>query len=388
MSDGSSETAASLATTPLHALHVALSARMVPFAGYDMPVHYPLGVLGEHTHTRTKAGLFDVSHMGQAYVMGPDHQTTAQALEGLVPSDIVGLAPGQQRYTVLLNAEGGIIDDVMVTRPADPAREGHLFMVVNASRKAVDFAHMRAHLPATVVLEPLETHALIALQGPQAVAIFAQHCPAAAGLVFMTATHAAFDGIDIHVSRSGYTGEDGVEVSVAGKDAERLARALLADEAVEPVGLGARDSLRLEAGLCLYGNDIDETTSPVEASIAWVIPKHRRAAADFPGAKRILQELDAGPARKRVGILPDGKAPARAHTPIHAAGAAEGPALGEVTSGGFGPTANGPVAMGYVARAHAKAGTALELMVRGKPRAAHVARLPFTPHAYVRHASD
>jgi len=359
---------------------VELGAKMVPFAGYDMPVQYPLGVLGEHLHTRAKAGLFDVSHMGQAYLIGPDHETTARAFEALVPGDIVGLAPGQQRYTILLNDDGGIIDDLMVTRPLDPVREGHLFIVVNASRKAIDFPHIRKALPAGVTLKTLDTQALVALQGPAAVDVFAKHCPAAANLVFMTATHAKFDDIDVHVSRSGYTGEDGVEVSVAPEDAEKFARILLAHDEVEPIGLGARDSLRLEAGLCLYGNDIDETTSPIEASIAWTIPKQRREAADFPGADRILRELADGVTRKRVGILPDGKAPARGHTEIQVGGSP----TGEITSGGFGPTADGPVAMGYVAREHAKAGTQLDLIVRGKPRAAKVAKLPFAPHRYAK----
>ncbi|MGD1935418.1 MAG: glycine cleavage system aminomethyltransferase GcvT [Candidatus Phaeomarinobacter sp.] len=377
MADGAHET---LEKTALHALHVELGAKMVPFAGYDMPVQYPLGVLGEHLHTRAKAGLFDVSHMGQAYLVGPDHETTAKAFEALAPGDIVGLAPGQQRYTILLNDEGGIIDDLMVTRPLDPAREGHLFLVVNASRKAVDFPHIRKALPEDVTLETLDTQALVALQGPSAVEVFARHCPAAAKLVFMTATHAVFDGMDIHVSRSGYTGEDGVEVSVAPEDAEKFVRTLLAHDDVEPIGLGARDSLRLEAGLCLYGNDIDETTSPIEASIAWTIPKHRREAGDFPGADRILKELADGTGRKRVGILPDGKAPARGHTEIQTGGST----IGEITSGGFGPTADGPVAMGYVAREHAKAGTELDLIVRGKPRAAKVAKLPFAPHRYAK----
>jgi len=377
VADGSPET---LLKTALHALHVELGAKMVPFAGYDMPVQYPMGVLGEHTHTRTKAGLFDVSHMGQAYLVGPDHETTAKALETLVPGDIVGLAPGQQRYTVLLTDEGGIIDDLMVARPDDPALAGRLFLVVNASRKDVDIAHMTKRLPRNVTLEPLADRALVALQGPQAVAIFAKHCPAVTDLTFMTAAHARFDGMDIHVSRSGYTGEDGVEVSVANEDAEKFVRTLLAHDEVEPIGLGARDSLRLEAGLCLYGNDIDETTSPIEASIAWVIPKHRREAGDFPGASRILKELADGPSRKRVGIQPDGKAPARGHTEIQIGGKT----IGEITSGGFGPSVEGPVAMGYVAREHAKIGTALDLIVRGKPRAAHVAKLPFAPHRYAK----
>lgn len=369
-----------LRTTPLHALHVALGAKMVPFAGYDMPVSYPLGVLGEHTHTRTAAGLFDVSHMGQAYLVGADHETVARAFETLVPGDIVGLAPGQQRYTVLLNDDGGIIDDLMVTRPADPALAGRLYLVVNAACKDGDFARIESRLPPGVTLERLDAHALVALQGPKAVEVFARHCPQAADLVFMTAGSATFDGIPVHVSRSGYTGEDGVEVSIAAGDAEAMVRALLAHDEVEAIGLGARDSLRLEAGLCLYGHDIDETTSPIEASLTWVIPKRRREAGDFPGAARILRELTDGPARKRVGILPEGRAPAREHTQIRAGAAA----AGEITSGGFGPTVGGPVAMGYVATDFAKPGTPLDLIVRGTPRPAKVAKLPFAPHRYVK----
>lgn len=369
-----------LETTALHALHVELGAKMVPFAGYDMPVQYPLGVLGEHLHTRTKAGLFDVSHMGQAFLIGPDHETTAKALEALVPGDMLGLGLGQQRYTVLLTDDGGIIDDLMVTRSRSTDDDGRLMLVVNASRKNVDYAHMESRLPSGVRLETRPDRALLALQGPMAVDVLARHSPQAKDLSFMTATSGEFDGIDLHMSRSGYTGEDGYEISVAADKAEDVARALLAHDEVEPIGLGARDSLRLEAGLCLYGNDIDETTSPIEASIAWTIPKHRRESGDFPGAERILRELADGPARKRVGILPDGKAPARGHTEIQVGGAT----IGEITSGGFGPTADGPVAMGYVAREHAKVGTELDLIVRGKPRAAKVAKLPFAPHRYAK----
>lgn len=369
-----------LRTTPLHALHLELGAKMVPFAGYDMPVQYPRGVLAEHVHTREAAGLFDVSHMGQAWLVGPDHETVARAFEALVPGDIQGLAPGQQRYTVLLNDQGGIIDDLMVTRPADPAVAGRLFLVVNAACKEGDFAHIEARLPDGVRLERLDERALIALQGPRAVEVFARHCPAARDLVFMSAAAASFDGIPVHVSRSGYTGEDGVEVSVPAEAAEGLARALLAHEEVAPIGLGARDSLRLEAGLCLYGHDIDETTSPVEAALSWVIPRARRERADFPGAERILRELAEGPARRRVGIRPEGRAPAREHTPIEA----EGARIGEVTSGGFGPTVGGPVAMGYVDTAHARPDTPVELVVRGTARPARVVRLPFVPHRYVK----
>lgn len=353
---------------------------MVPFAGYDMPVQYPLGVLSEHLHTRAKAGLFDVSHMGQAALTGPDHETTAKALEALVPGDMLGLVPGQQRYTVLLTDDGGIIDDLMVARPQAAEQEGTLLLVVNAARKDVDYAHIESRLPEGVHLETRPDRALLALQGPRAAVVLARHCPQADDLRFMEVAAGTFDGIDLHLSRSGYTGEDGYEISVAADKAETVARALLAHDEVEPIGLGARDSLRLEAGLCLYGSDIDETTSPIEASIAWVIPKHRREAGDFPGAERILRELADGPTRKRVGILPEGKAPARAHTEIHAGGTV----VGEITSGSFGPTADGPVAMGYVAREHAKPGTDLDLMVRGKARPAKVAKMPFAPHRYAK----
>ena len=277
------DTAASgpLLTTPLHDLHVELGARMVPFAGYDMPVQYPAGILKEHTATRENAGLFDVSHMGQAYLVGPDHETTATALETIVPSNIIGIAPGRIRYTVLLNAQGGVIDDLMVTRPI--AREndgeenhGRLFLVVNAARKVVDFEVIRASLPAGVRLEVIEDRALIAIQGPKAAKVLAKHVPGADHMGFMSAVIAEFDGIDCQISRSGYTGEDGFEISVKAGAAEPLARALLSHDEVSPVGLGARDSLRLEAGLCLYGHDIDETTSPVEGDIAFVLHKGRR----------------------------------------------------------------------------------------------------------------
>lgn len=377
MADAQSE---DLLKTPLHALHVELGGKMVAFAGYDMPVQYPLGVLGEHLHTRTKAGLFDVSHMGQAFLIGPDHQTTAKALETLVPGDMLGLDLGQQRYTVLLNDDGGIIDDLMVSRSRSSEDDGRLMLVVNAARKDVDYAHIESRLPNGVRLETRPDRALLALQGPMAAGVMARHCPQAAELRFMDASSGDFDGIDLHFSRSGYTGEDGYEISVAADKAEAVARALLAHDEVEPIGLGARDSLRLEAGLCLYGSDIDETTSPIEASIAWTIPKHRREAGDFPGAERILKEIADGASRKRVGILPEGKAPARAHTEIHV----DGEAIGEITSGGFGPTAGGPVAMGYVAAAHAKSGTPLDLMVRGKARPAKAAKMPFAPHRYAK----
>lgn len=372
-----------LSQTALYDLHLELGAKMVPFAGYAMPVQYPMGILGEHLHTRDKAGLFDVSHMGQAFLVGRDHATVAAALETLVPGDIADLAPGRQRYTQLLSDTGGIIDDLMVTRPRSPKRDGRLFLIVNAARKAVDYAHLNERLPAGVTLEPVDERALIALQGPSAVAALAKWCPEAADLGFMTAASMGFDGIDCHVSRSGYTGEDGFEISVPAARAAEMVRMLLSHPDVAPIGLGARDSLRLEAGLCLYGHDIDETTSPVEADLVWSISRRRRERGGFPGAARIQKELAEGPSRRRVGIRPEGRAPAREGTKIVSR---EGRAVGHVTSGGFGPTFGGPVAMGYVSRAFAEAGTELDLMVRGSARPAHVAALPFVPHRYFRKA--
>lgn len=379
--DSHAADAADLKRTPLYDLHVELGARMVPFAGYDMPVQYPTGIMTEHQHTRAAAGLFDVSHMGQAWLIGPDHETTARALEALVPSNMVELGRGKQRYTVLLNAEGGIVDDLMVTRPVADAQDGRLFIVVNASRKDVDYPLIRAALPANVRLELIEDRALIAVQGPQAVAAVAAHAPKAAELAFMSADWMEFDGITCHVSRSGYTGEDGVEMSVPADKAEAITRALLADERVKPIGLGARDSLRLEAGLCLYGHDLDETTSPVEGDITFILQKRRREEGGFPGAARIQREFAEGPARKRVGLKLDGRAPAREGAEIKVPG---GDTVGIVTSGGFGPTAGVPVAMGYVAAAHAAPGTKLALVVRGKDLEATVVEMPIVPHRYFR----
>jgi aminomethyltransferase len=373
-------TTAALQRTPLYELHVALGARMVAFAGYEMPVQYPAGILKEHLHTRAHAGLFDVSHMGQAFLAGPDHATTAAALQALVPADIVGLGPGQLRYTQLLNAEGGIVDDLMVTRPAATEDDGGLILVVNAARKAVDFAHIAERLPDKVRLQPAPERALLALQGPQAAAAMARLSEVTAGLRFMTAAARKVGGIDCHVSRSGYTGEDGFEISLDADKAERLARLLLAQDGVQPIGLGARDSLRLEAGLCLYGHDIDETTSPVEAGLAWSIQKRRRAEGGFPGSARVQRELAEGPVRRRVGIRPDGRAPAREGAEIISA---SGERIGTVTSGGFGPSVNAPVAMGYVEARYAEPGTQLSLMVRGKPLGARVVPLPFVPHRYL-----
>lgn len=375
------ETATALQRTPLYALHIELGARMVPFAGYEMPVQYPLGVLKEHLHTRDAAGLFDVSHMGQAYLIGPSHAATAAVLEALVPADIAGLKPGQQRYTQLLNDEGGVIDDLMVTRPADPAEDGRLFLVVNASRKAVDYAHMAMRLTEGVMLEVLEDRALIALQGPKAVAVMADLCPKAAALGFMSASKAELGGIDCHVSRSGYTGEDGFEISLAAADAEKAARLLLAHPDVKPIGLGARDTLRLEAGLCLYGHELDETTSPVEAALVWSIGKERRVHGGFPGAARIQRELREGPSRKRVGIKLTGRAPAREGSQILDA---SGKPIGVVTSGTFAPSLGGPVAIGYVEAASAKTGTALQIVIRGTAHPAAVVSMPFVPNRYHR----
>lgn len=369
-----------LKRTPLYDLHVALGAKMVPFAGYAMPVNYPLGILKEHLHTRAKAGLFDVSHMGQAFLIGPDHATTAVALEALIPADILNLEPGQQRYSQLLNEDGGIIDDLMITRPA-AADDGRLMLVVNASRKDVDYAHIADRLPAGVTLAPMPDRALLALQGPTAKDVMGRLSDVAPSLGFMSAANSRVGGFDCHVSRSGYTGEDGYEISVSATDAPALAKLLLAQDGVQPIGLGARDSLRLEAGLCLYGHDIDETTSPVEAGLAWSIQKRRRVEGGFAGAERIRQEQSYGPKRRRVGIRPEGRAPAREGTEIYAL---LGDRIGVVTSGGFGPSVNGPVAMGYVQSDYAEVGTPVNLMVRGKALPAQIAALPFTPHRYAK----
>ena len=374
-------TEASNLKTPLHALHIELGARMAPFAGYDMPIHYPSGVLAEHLQTRKAAGLFDVSHMGQALIEGADHAAVAAFLESLCPADLLGLAPGRQRYTQLLNENGGIVDDLMVTRP--PGADGALRLVVNAARKDVDFALIRQRLSSGVRLTPLPQAALIALQGPLAAATLARLAPGEglATMAFMSARPARIAEFETFVSRSGYTGEDGYEISLASSEAESFARILLGQPDVEPIGLGARDSLRLEAGLCLYGHELDETVDPIEAALAWSIQKRRRVEGGFPGAKRIEAALANGTARQRVGIRPDGRAPAREGAEIVSA---DGAPIGVVTSGGFGPSVNGPIAMGYVARAQAAVGTPISLMVRGKPLSARVVALPFYPHAYYR----
>jgi aminomethyltransferase len=367
--------------TPLYPLHVELGARFTPFAGYEMPVQYRNGILAEHLHTRSLAGLFDVSHMGQAFLDGPDHETTARALENLTPADIVGLAPGRQRYTQLLNADGGIVDDLMATRP--PGANGCIALVVNAERKTADFAALRAALPANVVLTVADDAALVALQGPAAASVLARLAPGAGieTMAFMSSRPLALDGFDVTVSRSGYTGEDGFEISLPAEDAEGFARRLLAESEVEPIGLGARDTLRLEAGLCLYGHELDETTDPVEAGLTWSIPKRRRAEGGFPGAARIQAALADGPPRKRVGLRLLGRAPARAGAEIIDV---SGEPIGRVTSGGFGPSIGAPIAMGYVTRDHAEIGAPVGLVVRGKPLPATVDALPFHPHAYYR----
>jgi aminomethyltransferase len=374
-----------LARTPLSDLHLRRGARMVPFAGYTMPVQYRDGILAEHNHTRSAAGLFDVSHMGQAFLVGPDHATTARALEALVPADIIDLAPGRQRYTQFLNPEGGILDDLMVARPADADEDGALMLVVNASRKEPDFAHVEAHLPAGVRLLRAGHRGLIALQGPKAAEVLARHAAEVAEMPFMSAVSLRILGVECHVSRSGYTGEDGFEISMRGSKLPAFVDTLLGEPEVKLVGLGARDSLRLEAGLCLYGHDIDTSTSPIEAGLAWSIQKRRWSEGGFPGAARIQAELADGPAFLRVGLQPEGRAPAREGTEIRAV--TDGSTIGKVTSGGFGPTVGAPVAMGYVSRRFAEPGTPVVLIVREKELVAKVVPLPFVPHRYRRGGS-
>jgi len=354
--------------TPLNALHLELGAKMAEFAGYSMPISYPAGVMQEHLHTREKAGLFDVSHMGQAILVGEP-----QRLEQLVPASIESLKQGRMRYTQLTNETGGIIDDLMVTKLSDD----RLFLVVNGARKAVDFAHISASISG---LEVLADRALLALQGPLGAGIIADFFPATSDMPFMSmlAVPATKYG-DLYISRCGYTGEDGFEISVNADGVESLARDLLANEAVEMVGLAARDSLRLEAGLCLYGHDIDEATSPVEAGLGWSISKSRRQNGGFNGEARILRELAEGAGRKLVGIKPEGRAPAREGVEIFNT---QQEKIGTITSGGYGSSVGAPVSMGYVATEYAQFGTRLKLLVRGKYQDASVSKLPFTPHRY------
>ena len=364
-----------LLKTPLHALHVELGAKMVPFAGYAMPVQYPAGILREHLHTRDKAGLFDVSHMGQAFLSGED---PARALERLTPADAVGLKEGLQRYGLLLNERGTIKDDFMFSRLVG---EAPLYIVVNAGTKHGDFEYIAAKLNRNATLEPRPDRALLAVQGPAAADVLERHAPGIAKLTFMKVVRCTVAGAPAIVSRSGYTGEDGFEISIEAIHAERVARALLAEAEVMPIGLGARDSLRLEAGLCLYGHDIDETVNPVEANLVWSIGKRRKLDRDFPAAETIMDAIFNGTAKKRVGITPDGKAPAREGSEI---ADKTGRVIGKITSGGFGPSVNAPVAMGYVESAFAADGTEIDLIVRGKPVPAHVAPLPFVAHRYRR----
>ena len=363
-----------LKTTPLNAAHIAAGARMVPFAGYSMPVQYRDGVLKEHLWTRENAGLFDVSHMGQARLRGV---SPLSAFEEVTPGDFIGLKPGKQRYSVLLNKKGGIIDDLMAARPDDDG----LFVVVNGACKDNDFKVIDDELAGQVRIERLEDRALLALQGPKAAEVLAQHAPEAASMVFMDARAMSAFGTDAIVSRSGYTGEDGYEISIPASEAERVWNTLLADERVKPIGLGARDSLRLEAGLPLYGHDVDETVSPIEADLAFSISKKRRDARDFPGAARIAKELAEGASRKRVGLVVLEGAPAREGAEI---ADEAGNVIGVVTSGGFSPSMGKPIAMGFVPPAYAAAGSKLKVIVRGKAQTAEVTAMPFVPHRYVR----
>ena len=373
-----------LKRTPLYDLHLAHGGKMVPFAGYEMPVQYPMGVLKEHLHTRAGAGLFDVSHMGQI-VLRPKSgkvEDAALALERLVPQDIVAVAAGRQRYAQFTNADGGILDDLMVANFGD-----HLFLVVNAACKAEDEALLRTHLSESCAIEVLADRALLALQGPKAAEALSRLCPDVAAMKFMDAGPRQLMGLDCFVSRSGYTGEDGYEISVPAAAAEKLATALLADEAVAPIGLGARDSLRLEAGLCLYGHDIDTATSPVEADLVWSIQKSRRnggaRAGGFPGAAAILGQIEGGAPRKRVGLRPEGRAPVREGAQLYRSEADSTP-IGHITSGGFGPSLGAPVAMGYVPSSDAAGGGTVFAEVRGQRLPLRITTMPFAPHSYKR----
>jgi aminomethyltransferase len=369
-----------LKTTPLHDAHLAAGGRMVAFAGYSMPVQYKDGVLKEHLWTREHAGLFDVSHMGQARLRGV---SPLSAFEEVTPGDFIGLKPGKQRYSVLLNRTGGIIDDLMAARPMSPDGGGDdgLFVVVNGACKDNDFKVIDDELAGQVKIERLENRALMALQGPEAAAVLAAHIPDAARMVFMDSRSLSGFGTDVILSRSGYTGEDGYEISVPATEAARVWALLLQDERVRPIGLGARDSLRLEAGLPLYGHDVDETVSPIEADLAFSVSVKRRDARDFPGAARIAQELAEGASRKRVGLKVLEGAPAREGAEITDE---DGAVIGVVTSGGFSPSLSAPIAMGFVPPALAEPGQRLNVIVRGKPQTAEVVRMPFVPHRYVR----
>ncbi|UGV25978.1 glycine cleavage system aminomethyltransferase GcvT [Rhodopseudomonas boonkerdii] len=380
----SSDKTSILKQTPLHALHVARGGKMVPFAGYDMPVQYATGVLQEHLHTRAAAGLFDVSHMGQIVLRAKSGKVedAALALERLVPMDILALAPGRQRYAQFTNESGGILDDLMVANFGD-----HLFLVVNAACKAEDEAHLRKHLSDTCIIEPLADRALIALQGPKAADVLAKFCPEAPAMKFMDAGPHRVNGIACFVSRSGYTGEDGYEISIPNDQAEALTSALLDHPDVLPIGLGARDSLRLEAGMCLYGHDIDTTTTPVEGNLVWSIQKSRRSggarAGGFFGSDTILAQLGGGASRQRVGLKPEGRAPVREGVLLFA-DATSTNSIGKVTSGSFGPSISAPIAMGYVPTSHAKDGMTVFAELRGQRLPITVSPMPFVPNNYKR----
>ena len=368
-----------LLKTPLHALHLELGARMVPFAGYDMPVQYPLGVMKEHQHTREHAGLFDVSHMGQIRLSGAE---AAKALETLVPVDIIDLPVGMQRYAMFTNEQGGILDDLMVANLGND----ELFLVVNAACKEQDLAHLRKHLSTHCQIQPLfEDRALLALQGPEAVKVLERLAPEVAKMTFMQFAPVTLLGVECYVSRSGYTGEDGFEISVPAEHAEALARHLLAQPEVEAIGLGARDSLRLEAGLCLYGHDMNEKTTPIEASLLWAISKARRAdgprAGGFPGAETVFAQQQSGVARKRVGLLPQERTPVREGAEVVNA---DGNVIGSICSGGFGPTLGAPLAMGYLDTAYTPLDTDVWAIVRGKRVPMKVSKLPFVAQRYYR----
>lgn len=372
--------ATDLKTTPLNALHLELGARMVPFAGYSMPVQYPAGLMAEHRHTRTAAGLFDVSHMGQLRLTGTD---AAAAFETLIPVDVIGLAVGKQRYGLLLNDEGGILDDLMFFKESADS----LFVIVNGACKVADIAHIAARIGQRCTVQPLPDHALLALQGPQAATVMARLAPGIDQLVFMTGGNFAVAGTDCFVTRSGYTGEDGFEISVPASEAEALARALLAQPEVAPIGLGARNSLRLEAGLCLYGNDLDTSTTPSEAGLNWAIQKVRRTggarAGGFPGAEKVLAQIDDPTLliRKRVGLIATERVPVREPAVLENM---DGQQVGQVTSGLLSPTLNQPIAMAYVSSDYAAPGTQLFAMVRGKPVPMQVGAMPFVPARYFR----
>ena len=373
--------ATALLNTPLHSLHLELGAKMVPFAGYEMPVSYPAGILAEHRHCRDSAALFDVSHMGQVRLVGAD---AAQALESLMPVDVIGLAVGKQRYGLFTNAAGGILDDLMITR-REVDGTGDLLLIVNAACKAADLQHLSTHIGHRCSVQPLPERALLALQGPKAVVALARLNADVARLTFMTGMHAVLNGASCFLTRSGYTGEDGFEISVPAEQADSLARALLAQPEVKPAGLGARDTLRLEAGMCLYGHDIGPTTTPVEAGLTWAIQKVRRAGGEragrYPGADVIDGQLARGPTNKRVGLLGLERVPVREGATIVDA---QGHKLGTVTSGTLSPTVNHPIAMGYLAANHALLNHEVYAEVRGKRQPMRVAALPFTPHRYVR----